>query len=55
MLFEVTKNGYGMKTDHIKCIPSRAQLLSMQKNGYTFKLNGKPATVAKISKVIADK
>lgn len=55
MLFEVEKNGNGMQTTSVKCIPNRGQLLRMQQAGYSFKLDGKPATIAKIIKVIADK
>jgi hypothetical protein len=55
MLFQVLKNGRGlMVTSSIKCIPSRAQLQEMQRAGYTFKLNGKAATIPQIFKVIAD-
>lgn len=56
MLFKVMKDGRGlMATSSIKCIPSRALLQQMQRAGYTFRLDGKAATIPQIFKVIADK
>ncbi len=56
MLFEVIKDGRGqMSTSSVKCVPSRAQLLEMQRAGFKFRLNGKAATIPEIIKVITDK
>ncbi len=55
MLFSVLRGELGlMHTESVKCIPDRAQLLDMQREGYKFKLDGKAASVAQICAVIAE-
>lgn len=55
MLFQILKDGRGMmSTTSAKCVPSRALLLEMQRAGFSFRLDGKAATVQKVIKVITD-
>lgn len=55
MRFEVLKDGQGkMFTEHICCIPPKDHLTSMQKAGYKFKLDGKPASVSQILKIVEE-
>lgn len=55
MLFEVSRGGQGlMHTESVKCIPDRAQLLDMQREGYKFRLDGKAVNAAQICAVIAE-
>lgn len=48
MIFTAQKDGHGMQTSSPSCIYDRAVLLSMQKAGYKFKIDGKAATVAQV-------
>ena len=48
MIFTAQKDGHGMQTSSPACIYDRAVLLSMQKAGYKFKIDGKSATVAQV-------
>lgn len=48
MIFTAQKDGHGMQTSSPSCIYDRAVLLSMQKAGYKFKIDGKAATVKEV-------
>ena len=48
MIFTAQKDGHGMQTSSLSCIYDRAVLLSMQKAGYKFKIDGKTATIKEI-------
>lgn len=51
MIFTAQKDGHGMQTSSPSCIYDRAVLLSMQKAGYKFKVDGKAVTVAQVCQI----
>lgn len=45
---------YGMRTEHVSCIYDEKTLMSMQKAGYKFKIDGKPATIKQIKEYVKE-
>lgn len=53
MKFQVCRDNIGMmSTEHINCIPSRTELIEMQRAGYKFRIDGKAATVPQICGIV---
>ena len=57
MKFEVIneKGKTDMHTEHLCYIPTKTEIISMQRNGYKFKIDGKMATKKMIDELLSSK
>lgn len=53
MKFEVVKNGSPVfQTEHVECIHTAKQLRHISRSGYTFRIDGKRASLDKVMTLI---